>query len=124
VWVVDEFEGINAAKDEVDTSATSALLNWRAILIGGSLFSIQISSLGVLLLMYQNTWWNPQLTIANGLPEVAGIPTASRQSHPNTEGRHRPWVNLAGRLGSFGVTPSWLQRRLEGCFIKVGPVPD
>jgi hypothetical protein len=37
--VVDEFEGVNATKDEVDTSSTSAVLEEKAILVGGSLFS-------------------------------------------------------------------------------------
>jgi hypothetical protein len=36
--VVDEFEGMNATKDEVDTPATSASLKRKAILVGGSLF--------------------------------------------------------------------------------------
>jgi hypothetical protein len=38
--MVDEFEGVNATKEEVDTSLRSAFLKRKAILVGGSLFGV------------------------------------------------------------------------------------
>jgi hypothetical protein len=54
--VVDEFEGVKTTKDEVDTSSTSAVLEEKAILVGGSLFGNSFfASLVGFLWMYQNT---------------------------------------------------------------------